>query len=134
MPAIGVAESVVEVRVPALPTLVPTVRAMAADLASRADYDLDAIADLRMAVDEACARLIALSTGDDRLICEFTISASRVEVSITLSPGVHGRGVDTTGFGWRVLETLVDEASTQVNGGVRPAPVGIRLVKKAHTG
>jgi serine/threonine-protein kinase RsbW len=50
----------VEVLVDSDPSLVATVRTVAADLAGRADFDLDAIADLRMAVDESCAALLVL--------------------------------------------------------------------------
>ena len=35
-----------------------TVRTVAADLAARAEFTLDAVADLRLAVDEACAGLV----------------------------------------------------------------------------
>src|ERR1700754_4413979 len=61
--------SVVEIRISARPVLIPTVRAVASDLAGRADFDLDAISDLRMAVDEACATLVALSPDDGLLCC-----------------------------------------------------------------
>ena len=47
-----------EVRTSATAALIPTIRAVASDLAARADFDLDAISDLRMAVDEACATLV----------------------------------------------------------------------------
>ena len=50
--------STVEVRTSATAALIPTIRAVASDLAARADFDLDAISDLRMAVDEACATLV----------------------------------------------------------------------------
>ena len=43
--------STVEVRTTASAALIPTIRAVASDLAARADFDLDAISDLRMAVD-----------------------------------------------------------------------------------
>ena len=46
-----------ELRVPTTATQLPAVRAMAGDLAMRMDYDLDAVEDLRLAVDEACATL-----------------------------------------------------------------------------
>ena len=48
-----------ELRVPTTATQLPAVRAMAGDLAIRMDYDLDAVEDLRLAVDEACATLAA---------------------------------------------------------------------------
>ena len=46
-----------ELRVPTTALQLPAVRAMAADLAMRMDYDLDSVEDLRLAVDEACATL-----------------------------------------------------------------------------
>jgi len=55
--------STVEVRTSASAALIPTIRAVASDLAARADFDLDAISDLRMAVDEACATLVDVAGG-----------------------------------------------------------------------
>ena len=49
-----------ELRVPASRTQLPAVRAMAGDLAMRMDFDLDAVEDLRLAVDEASATLAAV--------------------------------------------------------------------------
>ncbi|PZS33659.1 MAG: hypothetical protein DLM61_04825, partial [Pseudonocardiales bacterium] len=57
--------AVVELRLPARAALIPTVRTVASDLAGRADLDLDAIDDLRMAVDEACTTLVRLTTEED---------------------------------------------------------------------
>src|SRR3712207_2793671 len=56
-----------ELRVPTSPTQLPAVRAMAGDLAMRMDFDLDAVEDLRLAVDEACATLSAIVSDDRRL-------------------------------------------------------------------
>src|SRR4051794_33253197 len=53
-----------ELRVPTTATQLPAVRAMAGDLAMRMDYDLDAVEDLRLAVDEACATLAQIAAGD----------------------------------------------------------------------
>ena len=63
----------VEVRVHADPALIPSVRAVAADLAARADFDLDAVSDLRMAVDEACSALVPLAREGGQLRCGFVI-------------------------------------------------------------
>jgi serine/threonine-protein kinase RsbW len=54
--------SSVEVRTSASASLIPTIRAVASDLAARADFDLDAISDLRMAVDEAGAPETTVAT------------------------------------------------------------------------
>src|SRR3712207_2378660 len=65
--------STVEVRTSATAALIPTIRAVASDLAARADFDLDAISDLRMAVDEACATLVDVAAPTSTLQCTFQI-------------------------------------------------------------
>src|SRR3712207_252727 len=65
--------STVEVRTSGTAALIPTIRAVASDLAARADFDLDAISDLRMAVDEACATLVDVAAPTSTLQCTFQI-------------------------------------------------------------
>ncbi|MDT7744972.1 MAG: serine/threonine-protein kinase RsbW [Actinomycetota bacterium] len=98
----------VEVRVPAVPRAVITMRTVAADLAARAEFTLDAVADLRMAVDEACSSLVALARRDTRLTCSFIVH----EEHITVTSSVQTTGAErlaTDSFGWRVLTTLADD-------------------------
>ena len=59
------------------PSLIPTIRAVASDLAARADFDLDAISDLRMAVDEACATLVDVAAPTATLLCAFLVAPER---------------------------------------------------------
>lgn len=99
----------VELRTAASTGVIPTVRTVAADLAARADFDLDAIDDLRMAVDDLCAVLVRVAADDAMLECRFAVCAERIEVVAEID--VDG-GVDplpTGSFGWRMLECLVDE-------------------------
>src|SRR6478736_3174592 len=72
--------SVVEVRTSATAALIPTIRAVASDLAARADFDLDAISDLRMAVDEACATLVDVAAPSSMLQCRFLVRPERIRV------------------------------------------------------
>src|ERR1700753_2209370 len=72
--------SVVEVRTSATAALIPTIRAVASDLAARADFDLDAISDLRMAVDEACTTLVDLAAPTSALQTTFLVRFDRIEV------------------------------------------------------
>jgi serine/threonine-protein kinase RsbW len=80
---------------------------MAADLALRMDYDLDAVEDLRLAVDEACATLVLVAEGDVRLTVVFETTRSGLHIDAWV-PTVQGTDVPRDGFGWAVLQTLVD--------------------------
>jgi serine/threonine-protein kinase RsbW len=126
-----------ELRVPTSRTQLPAVRAMAGDLAMRMDFDLDAVEDLRLAVDEACATLASVALGGSPLTVVFEVSREdlRIEAWVPTEAGVD---VPRDGFGWAVLATLVDAVeagpSDQVtvaagNGSDSPVAV-ISLVKK----
>jgi serine/threonine-protein kinase RsbW len=111
-----------ELRVPITPTQLPAVRAMVGDLAMRMDYDLDAVEDLRLAVDEACAILSLVSLGDAPLTVVFETSRAGLHIEAWV-PTVDGKEVPRDGFGWAVLATLVDavdatrSTSAEVPGG-----------------
>ena len=128
--------STVEVRTSATAALIPTIRAVASDLAARADFDLDAISDLRMAVDEACATLVDVAAPASMLRCVFRVHAEHIEVHVHVHADSADATVSTDTFGWRVLQTLADhvEALRQENadgaGHLGPT-VGIRLDKHA---
>jgi serine/threonine-protein kinase RsbW len=132
-PATGPAEdfSTVEVRTSATASLIPTIRAVASDLAARADFDLDAISDLRMAVDEACATLVDLASATSSLRCVFRVRAEMIEVEAQVQPASPSAVVSTDTFGWRVLQTLADDVQAQREDGDDGPTVGIRLDKRA---
>lgn len=123
--------STVEVRTSAHAALIPTIRAVASDLAARADFDLDAISDLRMAVDEACATLVDVATPSSTLRCTFRVRAEHIEVEAHVQVGTADTVVSTDTFGWRVLQTLADEVEAQRGNGSDGPTVGIRLDKRA---
>lgn len=124
----------VEVRTSASAALIPTIRMVASDLAARADYDIDAISDLRMAVDEACATLVDVAAPESILRCTFLVHAERIEVRAEVQAGHPDAVVSTDTFGWRVLQTLADDVRTQRTPGSdgNGPTVGIRLDK--HSG
>lgn len=130
-------ESIVEIRTEAGPAMIPTIRAVAADLAGRADFDLDAISDLRMAVDETCATLVSIAAPESTLTCRFTVVPDMIEVeaAVTMASGQGTDAVATDTFGWRVLQTLADNVGVLELPGTDSAAtqVGIRLVKRAVT-
>ena len=120
--------STVEIRTAASPSLIPTVRAVASDLAARADFDLDAISDLRMAVDEACATLVGMASPGSSLRCTFDVHGERIDVSAEVQTAA-GATLPTDSFGWRVLQTLADQVSIETPDG--PSALRIRLHKLA---
>jgi len=126
-----------ELRVPTSATQLPAVRAMAGDLAMRMDFDLDAVEDLRLAVDEACATLASVALGGSPLTVVFEASREglRIDAWVPTSPGVD---VPRDGFGWAVLQALVDtveagpsdQATVPAGNGSDTPVAGIALVKK----
>lgn len=98
----------VEVRVPATGDAAVTVRAVAADLAARAEFTLDAVADLRLAVDEVCASLADLAEPATRLTCSFSVETEQITVTVSVST-THGTEPLTATFGWRILRTLTED-------------------------
>ena len=125
-----------ELRVPTSPTQLPAVRAMTGDLAMRMDFDLDAVEDLRLAVDEACATLSLIAASDAPLTVVFETSRTGLHIDAWV-PTAHDAEVPRDGFGWAVLATLVDAVeagrSTQdaVPGGDgSDGPVGVISMDK----
>jgi serine/threonine-protein kinase RsbW len=102
----------------------------------RMDFDLDAVEDLRLAVDEACAILAAIALRDVPLtvVFEATRDALRIDAWVPTSPGTD---VPKDGFGWAVLQTLVDsvdagpgtQATVAAGNGTGSPVAGIALVK-----
>jgi serine/threonine-protein kinase RsbW len=100
---------------------VPGVRALAADMAMREDFDLDAISDLRLAVEEACATVLANAEPDSTLVCRLLVSTKLLEInaSATLRPGLEP---EVGSLSLRILRTLADSVdywTTNTNGGGR---------------
>ena len=125
--------STVEVRTSATAALIPTIRAVASDLAARADFDLDAISDLRMAGDEACATLVDAADPTSQLQCRFLVRPERIRVHAQVQSAKPETVLSTDTFGWRVLQTLADDVEVfhEPASQGRPATVGIRLDKTA---
>ncbi|MGY1857623.1 ATP-binding protein [Modestobacter sp. SYSU DS0290] len=103
-----------ELRVPTSPTQLPAVRAMTGDLAMRMDFDLDAVEDLRLAVDEACATLAAIALGGSPLTVVFEATREHLRIDAWV-PTADGVDVPRDGFGWAVLHTLVDTVEAGPN-------------------
>lgn len=98
----------VEVRVLPAPEALVTVRTVAGDLAARAEFPLDTVDDLRLAVDEACTCLAALARSGTKLTVTFTVDDDRITMTASvLTTGPTTLPTDT--FAWRVLSVLADD-------------------------
>ncbi|WP_033291268.1 anti-sigma factor [Amycolatopsis jejuensis] len=102
----------IEVRTAAIPHVVPTLRTIVADIAMRQDFDLDAVEDLRMAVDEACSMLLP-SAADGKLTCVFSWIDGRIEVTVSVVSDRADHG-DETGLSWQLLTALATSARRTV--------------------
>ncbi|WP_182360014.1 ATP-binding protein [Tomitella gaofuii] len=98
----------------------PVARSVAETLAILYGFGLDEVADVKLAVDEACAQM-ERSVADNPAIT-MTIEVRRHVMSVSVSAELPaGAEVHEAGFGWHVLHTLTDEA--RVTAG-KTGPVG----------
>ncbi|MGV0795047.1 ATP-binding protein [Mycolicibacterium sp. XJ1819] len=105
----------VELRVAAKLENLAMLRTLVAAVATFEDLDFDAVADLRLAVDEACTRLIRSAVPDSvlLLVVDARDDAVVVDASTTCkSPDILAPG----SFSWHVLSSLTDEVRTFQNG------------------
>ena len=124
---VGIAEGTITLSVPATPTNLPIIRSVVEHALFAADWVFDDVVDVKLAVDEVCSQLMAgasdraprldLAIGVDGadFVCDFeTVADPRFDI-------------DTTGFGWRVLEPLTDARSVSLSDDeTRPPLVGGR--------
>ncbi len=110
-------DDVVLLTVPADGGYLSVLRTATAGLAARLHFALDEIEDLRIAVDEACAMLLAIATHDAELDCRFAVTddALTVEVAVTTVRGA--RLPAESSFAWKVLTALTTAASADATGG-----------------
>lgn len=108
-------DEVVLLTVPADGGYLGVLRTATAGLAARLHFALDEIEDLRIAVDEACAMLLAVATHDAELECRFAVThdALTVEVTVPTLPGA--RLPAEASFAWRVLTALTTAASASTD-------------------
>jgi anti-sigma regulatory factor (Ser/Thr protein kinase) len=105
----------VELRVAAELENLAVLRTLVAAVATFEDLDFDAVADLRLAVDEACTRLIRSAVPDSvlLLVIDPRDDAVVIDASTTCkSPDILAPG----SFSWHVLSSLTDEVRTFQNG------------------
>ncbi|MEU3457999.1 ATP-binding protein [Micromonospora sp. NPDC006766] len=104
-------DDVVHLTVPADGGYLGVLRTATAGLAARLQFALDEIEDLRIAVDEACAMLLAIATRNAELECRFRVTEDALTVEVTV-PTVRGAALPAeSSFAWKVLTALTTAAS-----------------------
>lgn len=105
----------VELRVAAELENLAVLRTLVAAVATFEDLDFDAVADLRLAVDEACTRLIRSAVPDSVLL--LVIDPRQDAVVIDASTTCKTSDILAPGsFSWHVLSSLTDEVTTFQDG------------------
>ncbi len=103
----------VQVCMPAEGAYLSVLRTATAGLAARLDFTLDEIEDLRIAVDEACAMLLAQAIPGTNLECAFDLSAEEMTITVSViaaEPRIPAR--DT--FAWTVLSALAGTVDSKL--------------------
>lgn len=107
----GGAGDEIHLEVPTTPDLLRLVRVVASGLASRLGFSIDAVEDVRLAVDELCWTVASRSGPEATLTVRFVILNSAFTVEGRLQPGpgdITDRG-PLSALSERILHTLVDE-------------------------
>jgi serine/threonine-protein kinase RsbW len=119
---------VVALRLPADSAYLAVLRTAAAGLASRLNFTLDDIEDLRIAVDEACAMLLPRAAEGATLDCSFELKPAELDIAVSLAT-TDGTLPSRDTFAWTVLTALAGEVDASASG----TTVTITMAKKSST-
>jgi serine/threonine-protein kinase RsbW len=119
---------IITVSVPPEAGYVHILRAVTASVAARLPISFDGVEDLRLAVDEACAWLLARGRSTSRMTLRLRPLDDRLEaeVSIDAADGPWPPPDLQQSLPWKILSALVDTLSVDTERG-RPS---IRLTKR----
>ena len=104
----------VVLKLPAQGAYLSVLRTATASLASRLDFTIDDIEDLRIAVDEACAMLLAQAVAGADLTCTFALDGDAMAVAVSV-PTLDGALPSRDTFAWTVLTALAGEVDSEVD-------------------
>lgn len=111
----------VELVLPARSDLLSLARLTVATVASRADFDFEAVEDLRLAIDELCSPFVGSDDSTGRLRLAYRWDADEIEVSCRVSGAVAAAagtdGGEERELSDRILDALVDEHGSRVEDG-----------------
>ncbi|WP_040793761.1 ATP-binding protein [Nocardia paucivorans] len=125
-PSSSAQTNTIGVRVPAVYEQLVMLRALAETVALIADFGLDEVADMRLALDEVATALLQDAAPDSELDCAFAYDESSMDVTVS-AVTVSAAGPDEDSFGWHIVSTLTDRISTTI-GSHDPAAGGYPTV------
>ncbi len=101
----------IHLEVPTTPDLLRLVRVVASGLAGRLGFSIDAVEDVKLAVDELCWTVASSAGPSSSLAVRFVIldGAFTVEGRLQPGPGDPGDGGPLSALSERILSTLVEE-------------------------
>jgi serine/threonine-protein kinase RsbW len=125
----------VALSLPVRSELLVLARITAATMASRADFDIEEIEDLRLAVDELCLSVVgAARSGTVRL--EFSVDEATISITCELDRDGEPDDGDAPGepddLSIRLIEALVDEHGRDAEHGRRRAWLSKRRSRVEH--
>lgn len=91
-------------------------RSVAAAMAARADLPLDRLEDVRLAVDEAVAQVLAGTSPDAVVTCRFLLTADELQVEVS-GAWAPADAPSTGSFGWMVMTALCDRVAAHLHDG-----------------
>ncbi|MFE3446144.1 ATP-binding protein [Nocardia sp. NPDC059180] len=102
----------VGVRVPADLEQLLMLRALAETVSLIADFALDEVTDIRLALDEVATSLILDAVPGSELTCDFSYGDNRMSVVVTSVATTASLG-ERHSFGWHIVRTLTESISTE---------------------
>ena len=129
------APETVLIRVPADPDHLAVIRSASAHVAAKFGLTLPDVADLRLAVDEACGLLLRCTVPERRgdasgdIECRFLLDGPELRVVISRQ-AQNAAPPQSDEFGWTILGSLVDDIVWRVEGPI----VQVEIVKRHSAG
>lgn len=99
----------IRVEIPASGAYLAVARAAATGLAAGLRFTYEEIDDLRIAVDEACAQLLARRDGAQTLQVDYAVAGSALHVRVSTQGGDGGHPLPRDTFAWQILRALTDD-------------------------
>lgn len=114
--------NVIEFRVPADRSMMLVIRLATAGVLTRAQLTVDAIDDVKMAVEEACMLMISQECPPPRLVLQFIPKEKAIDIHVHAdadAPCICSMDASEIEIIQVILESLVDAAEIDANGTIR---------------